>query len=343
MRKRIWVPEAPFIIAQRPRTLEVVCPKVSLRGIFSWELYNVRTHRVERRGRGDNIITNTGLEYLSTQTRWNDGGVSNAIQYCAVGTGTVPEAATDVALGNELIRTNFNGGTLDSGATTAADLSYRSQIRTRSFTQAQANGNLTEVGMFSASTGGTMFCRQLLRDEVGNPTTIVKTSDYELRISYEIRLYHPGDLLYSMLVDGVARNVLTRAGLFGSAWKPFGNVAQSGNGTTIWAYLTTGAMPATVNSGLSGGIIGSFFHETDGGLDTYVAGSHQLVYHQRWTATQANDTNYTLLQTGCIGSFSTNAANIIFNHAFQDGFSISKTNLQRFDLSWVLSWDRYTP
>lgn len=341
-RKRIWIPEAPFVLPQRPTRAELVLPKIRLRGIFSWELYNLRTHKVERRGRGDNIITNAGLNALGAESAWNNSGVAGLVTFCGVGTGTNAEAATDVVLGNQLIRTNNAGGIFDESGGDGANI-YNYTRRTRVFTQAEANGNLTEVGMFSASTGGTMFCRQLLRDELGSPTTIVKTSDYELRITYELRLYHPGDVEYSFLIDGVARNVRTRAAHFGVRWGPLGNVAQSANGTTIRAGLSTAAIAAVTSYPSTGLVPQNHFNESNGGRDAYVASSYQLVYRARWLASVANDTAFQSITTGTTGGSSLNIPNLPFQHQLLDGFTVSKNNLQRFDLEWILSWGRYTP
>src|SRR5690606_32618213 len=84
--------------------------------------------------------------------------------------------------------------------------------RTRVFTTSQANDNLTEVGVFQSSSSGTMFARQLLLDESGEPTTIVKTSEYELRIIYEFRIYVSSEqLVYDCLVNGDPVGVTSQA------------------------------------------------------------------------------------------------------------------------------------
>jgi len=61
--------------------------------------------------------------------------------------------------------------------------------RVREWSTSLGNGNLTEIGMFSAATGGVMWCRALFRDSSGTPITVTKTSADILRVTYEVRLY----------------------------------------------------------------------------------------------------------------------------------------------------------
>lgn len=80
------------------------------------------------------------------------------------------------------------------------------------FLPGTGTGNLTEVGLFNASTGGTMWTRQLFKDEFGAPTTIVKTVDDELRITYQLRV----NILTTthdttQTIKSVSRNLSTRA------------------------------------------------------------------------------------------------------------------------------------
>src|SRR5690606_7534789 len=78
-------------------------------------------------------------------------------------------------------------------------------------TENQANGNLAELGFFSAADGGTMWNRQLFRDELGNPTAITKTSEDQLRVTYEYRVYPPwDDLVQEIEVNGVPVEVVNR-------------------------------------------------------------------------------------------------------------------------------------
>src|SRR5690606_34956817 len=90
--------------------------------------------------------------------------------------------------------------------------------RTRVFTEDQANGNLAELGFFSSSEGGTMWNRQLFRDELGNPTAITKTNEDQLRVRYEYRIYPPwDDVVQEIEVNGVPTEVVNRPQLVGNS------------------------------------------------------------------------------------------------------------------------------
>jgi hypothetical protein len=66
-----------------------------------------------------------------------------------------------------------------------------------------ATGTWTEVGFFSASSGGTMFNRQLFKDQAGNPTSFVVLADEELWLDLYIRLYPPtNDVTGSVTITG---------------------------------------------------------------------------------------------------------------------------------------------
>src|SRR5690606_29765886 len=155
-----------------------------------------------------NLITNAGLDAMAGGV-----GISNLINYLAVGTGSSEPRYTDTTLDAEVARTNSNGGFGDSEAMVGSGdlVEYWRRIRTRVFTEAQANGNLAELGFFSAASGGTMWNRQLFRDELGQPTTITKTPEDQLRVTYEYRVYPPwDDVVQEIEVNGVPVEVVNR-------------------------------------------------------------------------------------------------------------------------------------
>ncbi|HJX74915.1 MAG TPA: hypothetical protein VJ247_01080 [Gaiella sp.] len=195
-------------------------PAATMQGIVTVELIHARTGLVKRRLRFPNLITNAGLDKVAANTKplglfLGNGG------YLGVGTGSTAPAVTDVALVAATgVRTNSVGGgttTFGFGAANA----YSFWLVAREFSETQSNGNLTEFGLFDASTAGTMFVRQLFRDEVGNPTTIVKTSDDKLRVIYEFRLYPPTvDAAGVVTINAVNYNWTSRIcnGALDTAW-----------------------------------------------------------------------------------------------------------------------------
>src|SRR5690606_24522050 len=232
-RRRIWVPEAPMLNLRRYVEVGAVRHAVAVEGYFTVELIHARTGLVKRRLHFRNLITNAGLDALA-------GGatISSRINYLAVGTGSSEPSYTDTTLDAEIARTNSNGGFGDSDAMVGSGdlVQYWRRIRTRVFNQNEANGNLAELGFFNAAQGGTMWNRQLFRDELGNPTAITKTSEDQLRVTYEYRVYPPwGDVVQEIEVNGVPTEVVNRP-------LRVANNSQWGSGQNTSALVVLGAM-----------------------------------------------------------------------------------------------------
>lgn len=210
-RKRIWIPEAPLINLRRYVEVEALRATATIAGHFDVELIHARTGLVKQKLSFPNVITDVGLDQL-----W--GGSSNISTYfshLAVGTGSSNPDVGDTALDAEVGRTNSNGGfsdeLFDDGAT-PSQRHWRACTRTRLFDNNEANGNLTELGFFTASSGGVLMNRQLFRDELGAPTTITKTSDDQLRIRYTWRVYSPlDDVLDTINIGGTPHDITVRA------------------------------------------------------------------------------------------------------------------------------------
>src|SRR5690606_39696105 len=242
-RRRIWVPEAPMLNLRRYVEVGAVRHAIAVEGYFTVELIHARTGLVKRRLHFRNLITNAGLDALAGGTQ-----ISSLINYLAVGTGSSEPNYTDTILNAEIERTNSNGGFDDSDASVGSGslVEYWRRIRTRVFAQNQANGNLAELGFFSSSQGGTMWNRQLFRDELGNPTAITKTNEDQLRVTYEYRIYPPwDDLVQEIEVNGVTTEVVNRPQLVASSgnWGSFGgrsalNILGSVGPLLLAAYET---------------------------------------------------------------------------------------------------------
>ncbi|MFU8868662.1 hypothetical protein [Natronococcus sp.] len=159
----------------RPRSAPAFRPRVGIEGWLRWGLVD-RSGREVRGGEQHNLILDTLLDGIAAT-----GFSENLVGFAAVGTGSVEPDVTDVALGTELARTS----TSISSSTTDGGNGLISFMVEREFDFGVANGNLTEWGMAPASTGA-IYVRELFRDELGDPVTITKTSDFKLRIKYTI-------------------------------------------------------------------------------------------------------------------------------------------------------------
>lgn len=153
-------------------------------------------HKTDLTGWFDNLIVDTGLEYVSATP-------GNAILgACAVGTGSTAPANGDSSLNAQLAITN--NSTSDTQSIVAGPPSYGSRVTVWRFAQGAAAGNITEVGVFSAVSSGTMWSRALILDGTGAPTTITVTSIDFLDVTYELREYIPtGDFTGSVTINGV--------------------------------------------------------------------------------------------------------------------------------------------
>src|SRR5690606_31335306 len=145
-RRRLWVPEAPLLNLRRYIEVGAVRHAVVVEGYFTVELIHARTGLVQRRLHFRHLITHAGPDPLAGGAR-----ITDLVNYLAVGTGSSEPSYTDTTLNAEIARTNSNGGFGDSDAVVGSGdlVEYWRRIRTRVFTQAQANGNLAELGFFS--------------------------------------------------------------------------------------------------------------------------------------------------------------------------------------------------
>jgi hypothetical protein len=96
----------------------------------------------------DNLVVTAGKELLASRLAGNSGSV---ISYMAVGTGTTAAAVGNTTLATELDRNalSVNGGTASGAGVTYAT----------TWLAGDATGALTEAGLFTASSGGTMLAR----------------------------------------------------------------------------------------------------------------------------------------------------------------------------------------
>jgi hypothetical protein len=135
-----------------------------------------------------NLLTNgfLNLMFSTTQGAW----LFNAA-WLAVGTGSTAPAVGQNTLAAEIARTNSDGGSAWTTNYVVGPPEYWEAVHTRVFIESQANGNITELGFFNASSTGTMMNRQLILDALGSPTSITKTNQDQLRVTFRNRVMIP--------------------------------------------------------------------------------------------------------------------------------------------------------
>lgn len=122
-------------------------PDIRLTG--HWQAVLERGSQVVAQTSGLNVICTSGLhafvDYLCSAAA---SATRNPFYFCAIGSDSTTEAATDTALGTELSR--------HTGTVTAFTSVY--QVKA-TFASGSGTGNIYEYGLFNANTGGQMLSR----------------------------------------------------------------------------------------------------------------------------------------------------------------------------------------
>lgn len=303
-------------------------PKVGLKGHFKVELIS-RAGIIKRTLEFDNLITDAGLNGLAT-----NGPTHNLISYAGVGTGSTAPAVSDTGLVAEIAlasanRTLANGGIADTFTYTSGTPDFYSLVRTYLFDFSQGNGNLTEIGLFNTSSAGTMWTRQLLKDGTGTPTTIVKTSADQLRVTYTLQLYPlQADVVDTITISTVSYTTTIRA-------------ANVGITSQYASFLYYGAAGATIRANSVGITARTTEPITDAitsSTDTsgaYVAGNFYIEHTSVWNSSIAN------FGAGGIPSFTCfrNPNGAIMQLGVSPAFA--KDNTKQLTLVTRVSWGRY--
>ena len=164
-------------------------PKVSaaMNGWMEWGLVD-RRGRVVSGGQCHNLVLDTMLDDFAQHTGFTlntASGLQQWLTHCAVGTGSTAPAVTDTGLVAQA-GTRTNTHTITNVDSRPSNGVYEFQCEYE-FDYANANGNLTEWGL-SRGASASLLVRELFRDELDNPVTVTKTSDFKLRIKYTLRM-----------------------------------------------------------------------------------------------------------------------------------------------------------
>lgn len=264
---------APYLNT-RP-TLEMKDPAeitLGLEGRFRWEL--IRKGKVIQRGEMKNLIVDGGLDAIGAGIT-----INTLINTLHVGTGSSTPAANQTALDADLASTASNGGFADGATTSGTGFTYWFKTRTRLFTEAEAIGNLTELGFFSAA--GTMFNRQLFKDTGGNPVSVPKTADDQLKVIFEWRIYSQQVAdVQNIDISGVMTEVQTRAIHTHIYWDdPITDLGRWHN--RMWAN-TSNVLPNPDTIYSTGGGAQAIHNQTGATTYPYVGGSFQIEVENRW-------------------------------------------------------------
>lgn len=322
---------------------EITTP-IRVEGFFSWQLISRGGIILRESAPTKNVITDNALDYIcgtpnlgSSIAHLVSAAGQASPRWVGVGTGSTTPTAADTTLDTEVSpastnRTQANGGFSSTTGYVSGPPDYWWRTATYLFDFNQGNGNLTEIGLFGAVTGGMMSTRQLIKDSGGTPTTLVKTSDEQLRVQYTIRVYLlQSDIADTVTFSGQTYDIVTRAANAGqssmnhaqSMW------SQGGNGAGAYETQTLGAR--------TGIPTGSHAFATSSTWASYSAGTYYRDRTHEWATGIANfATGIGAVTHGMTGGTSTG------ERPFQTSFDpkIAKDNLKRLRLVFRYSVDR---
>lgn len=121
------------------------------------------------------MITNVGKATVAALIGADTQSGYNTFDYIAIGTGTTPPSATDTSLQNEIQRAAAVGS-----LTTTSTTNDTLQLVKDAFTFSD-NYAITEVGVFNASSNGTMLSRSTF-------AAINVTSSDTLKVTVKIQV-----------------------------------------------------------------------------------------------------------------------------------------------------------
>lgn len=326
------------------RTVELQLPLVGISAYITVELIDVKTGIIKQYLHFKNLITDAGLDRLGTNVGLDvivfAAGGGN---FCGVGTGSTAPANTDTTLVSEVgtpatDRSSSNGGISNTYSYVSGPPDYHRGVRTFLFTETQGNGNLTEIGIFSANTGGTMWMRQLLKDGGGTPTTVVKTSSEQLRVTYELRIQPlQSDVPITRIISTVSYDIVIRAREasvqgtwgsdgFGGALSNFGLFSTQAQHAAVLETQTLGARTSEPSGS-----------QVNASTVAWAAYSSATYFRDMTAVWDSGVANFTL----GIGSgvfYETGNGDQLFQANFTPRFD--KDNTKRLTLITRLSWDR---
>ena len=161
-----------------------------------------------------NTITNIGLNAKGT-------GIQ---PWCVVGTGTNAIVNGTLTLTNYLASQDSQPASTH-GIVTDETGTYGYIRNTHRFLAGNGTGVISELGLTIEGdiNARNIFCGSLVKDALGNPTTITKLADELLDVLYEVRMYaKETDDVYTVNINGNNHTFRTRAEVVdASTWGAF--------------------------------------------------------------------------------------------------------------------------
>lgn len=345
-RHRIWIPEKKAM----PAPVVITLDAGAISGRYEIELLD-KHKTVLDRWSFHNIITNGGMDAIGGIIGSETGEMFFAME---TGAGSSTPTGTDTALASAISgrTTNVESELYLSGSDASG--SWYSIKRGYLFSEAQANGNITELGIYTLAAGGRLVSRALVRDSGGTPITITKTADNQLRVFYEYRVYVPvGDVTGTFVVGANSYNYTIRPQDVPTNRGWGSNPRASSGGTNPGGYAyelfqrSWGSATAYYQCSPSGTLVdpsGSIVLTTPAVAttvtkQTYVNGNYYVDVDAIWNPSTANfgGTGIKALRLKAAG-----AGNIgtVYNYQMVFSTNIPKINTQQLTLRFRYGWTR---
>ena len=150
--------------------------KIKLKDKMIAEVYD-KDGNLKQRVEGEDLVVNVGKAQVAGLI---NGVVTSAFKYIAIGTGTTSPSATNTSLGNEIKR--------KSASTSRVTTSVTNDTAKLEATFSSSDGlsgtsAVAESGVFDASSGGNMLCRQTF-----STLNINWSSGDTLKITWQIQV-----------------------------------------------------------------------------------------------------------------------------------------------------------
>ena len=191
-----------------------------------------------------NLILNQGLNQLGQDA-------SSLLMYASVGTGISVPTDTQTNLDSPIAYSSAgqSSSTVNIGSPTYAGI----HTRVYSFPQGSVIGNISEVGIGTTNTDGSLFSRALILDVNSNPTSITLIAIDQLIIYYRLTMTPPlTDMTGSVVLNGVTYNYVSRicnANYWGNIEYVYTNSVYFNSIYACWAFGPDAALaPITANT-----------------------------------------------------------------------------------------------
>ena len=235
-----------------------------LSGRFDLACVNAKTGEVRERRSFDNLILDIGLENF-----WSK---STSMQP-ALGVGTTPPAVTDTGLEQLVYAAQSISPSSSAVAPTSPDWVAK-WIQTWRIPANAAVGTFTEIGLCNWGGVPPYWCRALIVDEQGNPSSISVLADEYLDVTYTLNLHSDlNDRTFTFEINGTTYTCTARRALIantrissingsigtvytrsgsggGGAWatQELGPITSKPSGTTVNSVLEDGITPQPYES-----------------------------------------------------------------------------------------------